>query len=241
MSPHNSPAVDDVISVIRYLGQQHAALELTKTYKGVIVQENVSILDVNPDGAAFRTSNIQMSAALEGDVYLHNQIFPRPVMAQLKSLNLSKGMLVLSDFSYSNSEWRKRQYERVQPKHPVYVTLYWRGKAFRVFMKNISVNGMGILAFKILGSGKKIQPGSHVRLDFQLSPEHKYTALKGKVIYIKPINRSSANLGIQLFPTAKESRLLDNYIEPRKQEILEELNQAYWESMRPGGVESLYF
>jgi hypothetical protein len=241
MSPHYSPAVDDVLSVIRYIGQQNAALELTISYKGVMVQQDVSILDVNPDDAAFQTTNIEMNAALEGNVYLHSHLFPKPVMAQLKSLNLKKGMLVLSGFVYSDIEWKKRQYERVQPKHPTYVTLYWKGKAFRVFMKNISVNGMGILAFKIFESGMRIQPGSNVQLDFKISPDHEYSDRKGKIIYINSTDRYSATIGIRLFPTVKESRLLEKYVVLRKQEILEELNEAYWELMTPRGVESFYF
>ena len=241
MSPNDLPAVDDVLSVIRYLGQQNAALELTKSFRGLVLQQDVSILEVNPTDVAFRTTNIEMSAVLEGDVYLHSQLFPKPVMAQFKNLDLRKGMLVLSGFAYIDNEWKKRQHARVRPKHPTYVTLHWKRKAVRECMDNISVNGMGILAFKIFERGIRIQPGSNVRLDFQLSPDHKYMALKGTIIYVNTIGRYLTTIGIRLFPTAKESRLLENYIAPRKQEILEELNQAYRELIMPRGVESLYF
>jgi hypothetical protein len=206
-----------------------------------VLQQDVSILEVNPDDATFRTTNIKMSAALEGDVCLHSQLFPKPVMARLKSLDLRKGMLVLSGFAYIDNEWKKRQHERVRPKYPTYVTLYWKRKAVRECMENISINGMGLLAFKIFERGMGIQPGSNVQLEFQLPPDHKYTGLKGTVIFINTIGRYLTKIGIQLFPTAKEARLLEKYIVPRKQEILEELNQAYWELIKPKGVESLYF
>ncbi len=100
---------------------------------------------------------------------------------------------------------------------------------------------MGILAFKIFERGMKIQPGSKVQLEFKLSPDHKYTGLTGTIIYLNTIDRYLTTIGIKLFPTARESRLLEKYIAPRKQEILEELNQAYWELIKPRGVESLYF
>jgi len=58
---------------------------------------------------------------------------------------------------------------------------------------------------------------------------------------LNKIGRFSATIGIQLYPNAKEARLLEKYIAYRKQEILAELNQAYWEMTRPRGVESLYF
>ena len=241
MSSNYLPAVDDVLSVIRYLGQQNAALELTKSFRGIVVQQDVSILEVNPDDAAFRVTNIEMCGALEGDVYLHSRLFPKPVMAQIKSLNLSKGMLVLSGFAYIDIEWKKRQHERVQPKHPTYITLHWKGKAVRACMKNVSIDGMGVLAFEILERGMRIQPGSNVQLDFELPPDHKYTALKGTIMYLNTTVRFSITIGIRLFPKAKEARFLEKYVLLRKQEILEELNQAYWELSRPRGVESQYF
>jgi hypothetical protein len=241
MTPDYLPTVDDVLSVIRYLGQQNATLELTKSFKGIVVQEDVSILEINVNEAAFRVTNAETCAALEGDVYLHSRLFPTPVMAQIKSLNLNKGMLVLSGFAYIDSEWRKRRHERVQPKHPTYVILHWKGKAARSCIRNISVDGMGLLAYKILEKGVRIQSGSNVKLDFELPIDHKYAALKGTIININPMGSFSSAIGIRLFPKAKEARFLEQYVTQRKQEILEELNQVFWESSMPRGVESLYF
>ena len=241
MSSNYLPAGDDALSVIRVLGRQNAALELTKSFRGIVVQQEVNILEVNQEEATFRVTNTEMCTALEGDVYLHSQLFPRPVLAHLKSLNMSNGMFVLSGFAYSDAEWKKRRYERVRPKHPTYVTVRWKGKVVRACIENISANGIGLLAYKLSERGMKIQPGSNIQLDFQLSPDHQYTALKGSVVYLNKIGRFSATIGIQLYPNAKEARLLEKYIAYRKQEILAELNQAYWEMTRPRGVESLYF
>ena len=240
--PSNSlPAVDDVVSVIRYLSQQNAAIELTKSFRGLLLQQDVRVLEVKPDNATFRITNTETCAALEGDVYLQSQLFPKPVMAQIKSLNLNNGMLILSGFAYIDIEWKKRQHERVQPKHPTYVTLHWKGKSHRACMDNISANGMGILAFKIFERGMRIQPSSKVQLEFQLPPDHIYMNLKGTIIYINTIGKYLTKIGIRLFPGVRESRLLNEYIAPRRQEILEELNQAYWDLKKPRGIETLYF
>jgi hypothetical protein len=241
MLPDHFPSVKDVLSAIRYLGQQNATLELTKSYRGLVLKQDVNILEVTTKDAIFRTTNSAMSAALKGEVYLLSQSFPKPVMAQLKSLDLKKGIIVLSNFTYIDNELIKRQHERVRPKHPTYVTLHWKRNAVRERIQNISVNGMGILAFKIFERGMRIQPGSKLQLEFQLSPNHKYSNLAGKVIYINTIDRYLTTIGIQLFPTARESLLLEKYIAPREQEILEELNQAYSELIKPRGVASLYF
>jgi len=241
MSSNYLPVVGDALSALRYHGQQNVSVELTKSFRGIVVRQDVNILEVNPEEATFRAPHIEKCPALEGDVYLHSRLFPKPVMAQLKSLNLSKGMLVLSDFTYVDAEWKKRQHERVQPKQPTYVNLHWKGDVVRTCLENISVDGMGLLAYKLIEKGMEIQPGSNVQLDFRLPPDHQYTALKGTIVYLNPIGRFLARIGIRLFPKAKETRLLEKYIAQRKQEILVELDRAYWEMSKPRGVENLYF
>jgi PilZ domain len=241
MPPDYLPAIDDVLSAIRFLGQQNTALELTKSYRGLVLQEDVNILEVTSKEATLRATNVEMSAALEGFVYLHSQLLPKPVMAQLKSLDLKKGIIVLSNFTYIDMALKKRQHERVRPKHSTYVSLHWKRNIVRQSIENISTNGMRVLAFKISEKGIGLQPESKVKLEFQLSPDHKYTDLAGIIVYMNRIDRYVTTIGIQLFPTARETRLLENYITPRKQEILAELNQAYWDLIKPRGIESLYF
>ena len=241
MSPGHLPVVDDVLSVIRYLGQQNATLELTKAFRGIVVQQDVSALEVNPDEAAFRVSNIEMCGALEGDVFLRNRLFPKPVKAHIKSLDLVKGRVVLSGFTYTDIDWKLRQHERVQPKRPIYFTFHSKGKAVRASIVNISVDGIRVLASEFDQSGIKITPGSNVQMNFELPPDHIFTALKGTIVYINTISRFLTAIGIRLLPKVEEARSLEKYVTQRKQDILEELSQAYWELSRPGGVVSLYF
>src|SRR3989304_1736478 len=139
MFPNFVSTNDDVLTIIRSLGRQNIALQLTKSFKGMVLNEDVNILEVNPDCATFQTTSIEMCAALEGDIYLHNQLFPKPVVAHLKNLNTCQGTFVLSGFGYIDTEWKDRQYERVRPPKTVYVTLHWRRKAFRASLENISV------------------------------------------------------------------------------------------------------
>jgi hypothetical protein len=182
-----------------------------------------------------------MCAALEDDVYLHNQSFPKPVMARLKGLSLNDGMLVLSDFAYKDSEWKERKHERVRPKNPSYVTLRCKKKVLRAPIENISVSGMGVLAYKPVEKGMDFQPGSMIYLDFKLTPNDEYNGIKGKIIYLHPVGGCSVKLGIQLYPKASEAQSFEKYIEKRKREILGELELLYLESSWPRGVEHLYF
>src|SRR4030067_1922284 len=241
MSSNFAPTDDDVLTIIRSLGRQNVTLQLTKSFKGMVLNQDINILEVNLDCATFQTTRIEMCAALEGNLFLHNQLFPKPLVARLKKLNTCKGIFVLSGFAYIDTEWKERQYERVRPPRTVYVTLHWWGKSYRASLENISINGMGLLAYKLFESRMKIQPGSNTQLEFQLSPEYKYMALKGRIIYSRTINSLFVKLGIQLYPKAREARLLKKYIAQRKYEIMEELDQAFTDLSKPRGVESLFF
>jgi hypothetical protein len=241
MSSNYLPNAGDVLSVIKRLGQQNAALELTNSFKEIVLKQDVNILEVNPDYATFRATNIEMCAALEEDVFLHNQLFPKPVMARLKGLSLNEGMLVLSDFTYRDTEWKERKHERVRPKNPSYVTLRWKRRTLRAPIENISASGMGVIAYKPVEKGMRLQPGSTIHLDFQLPPNDEYTGIKGTVIYLHPIGECSIKLGIQLFPKASEAQSLEKYIAQRKREIMGELELLFLETSWPRGVEHLYF
>lgn len=241
MSSNYQTNTGDVLSVIKHLGQQKAPLELTQSYKEVLLKQDVNILYVSPDCATFRASNIEMCAALRDDVYLHSQLFPKPVMAHLKGLSISEGMFVLSDFTYQEVEWKERKHERVRPKNPIYVTLQWKRKELRASIENISLNGMGILAYKLSEKGLKIRPGSTISLDFKLPPNFEYSSVKGIVVYLNPIGDHSVKLGLRLYPKASDTQSLEKYIAQRKQEILDELDQLFSEVYWQRGVQNLYF
>jgi hypothetical protein len=163
------------------------------------------------------------------------------VVAHVKNLNINQGTFVLSGFSYVETDWKERQYERVRPQKPTYITLKCRGKAFRATMENVSVNGMGVLAYKLFERGMKLRPGSNILIDFQLPPDYEFSDLKGKIVYLHRIDKLLVKLGVRLYPKTKETHSMEKYIAHRKQEIMEELDQAFFEICKPRGVENLFF
>lgn len=214
---------------------------MRKSFKGIILKQDVSVQEVNPDSITFQAANCKMCAALEGHVHLHSRQFHKPVIASVKDLNYCKGMFVLSDFDYSDTDWTRRKHERVQPKRPAYVILHWRRRSIRAPLDNISVGGMGVLGYKLFECGMKIEPRSKIKLDFQLLPDYKFVSVKGTVVYLHEMSSVVTRIGIELHTTAKEAQYLEKYVEQRKKEIMEELSQSFNELSKPWGVENLYF
>lgn len=236
-----SSSLSDIISAIDSLASQNSWLKLTKPYQGLILSEDVKIITVNDQRAVFQVFDSKICAALMGCVHLHSPALPRTVKARIKDLCISEGMFALSDFTYLDSDWHNRLHERVQPKQPTYGFLRYKDFHFRAPLKNISVDGMGVLVSNPGDNEAEIQPNSTVNLDFQVTPEYGWTALKGRIVYLIEVTKSLLRLGIHLQPNAQQARKLEKYLTIRKKEIMEELDQTFLAAISPFGAECQYF
>ena len=108
-------------------------------------------------------------------------------------------------------------------------------------MLDLSINGMGLLVGSSDDCELEFEPNSCVRTDFETSPAHKWIKLGGAIHYQLKVARSIVRLGIRLYPKVEQARQLEKYIAKRKNEIMEELDQAYLTASIPLGVESQYF
>jgi hypothetical protein len=241
MSLNNIPTHDDALAVIRSLGQQCVLLKLTKQFKGIVLNQDVRIIAVDQDSVIIQATKHEMCAIMEGYINLRHQDFPNPMEAQLKVLNMAKGMFVLSRIGYINTEWKERQMERVQPKSPTYISLCLEGKEIRTPLENISVNGMRVMAYKASDKGINFQPGTKIDMMLPIPPRSNWMTLKGNIVYSRPIDKILEILGIEFRPNTRQAQSLEKYISLRKKEILEEVYQVYIQSFKTRGIESLFF
>jgi hypothetical protein len=150
-------------------------------------------------------------------------------------------MFSLTDFSYTESGWTERLYERVQPKKPTYVTMRYKGERFRASMLDISLSGMGLLV-GISGDPEiKFQSNCSVCIDFETSPRFKWEKLGGAIHYQQKSSRLIVRLGIRLYPKLEQARQLEKFISIRLREIKQELDEASFNSRISTGVEYQYF
>jgi hypothetical protein len=236
-----SSSFSEINTVINSLASQNPWLKLTKPYRGIILSEDVKIITVNEQRAVFQVFDSKICAALKGCVHLHSPSLPRTVRARIKDNCISKGMFALSDFAYLDSDWQNRLHERVQPKQPTYGFLKYEDFHFRAPMQNISVNGVGVLVSKTADNETELQPDSVIKLDFRVTPEYGWAALKGRIVYLIEVTKSLLRLGIHLQPDVQQGLKLEKYIINRKKEIMEELDQAFLAGITPMGAECQYF
>jgi hypothetical protein len=241
MPSNRVPPSDDVLNLLESLSQGNTVMRLTRSFRGLLISQDVYLVSVGLGSVTFQASDSRLCAMSEGQVNLHSRLFPRPMVARMTEADVRQGTFVLSNIAYIGTQWSERRSERVTPKSPAHVTLHWRRKAIRASLEDLSVKGMGLLAYKLLERGAHFQPGSHVLLDFELPNDFDWAALRGVVVYVKTCSSSLVRIGLRLQPNDRDARSLEKYIAQRKQEIVEELELAYFKARTPVGVERLYF
>ncbi len=241
MSSDGCAAVGEWFPVFETLAKQRSALTLSNSYHGIEWFQDSHILEVNPNFAVVSVRDCKTFTAPGEQIQLHNTAFSRPVRATLQEMDYDCGLLLLSGFVYSDSKWKARNHQRVQPKEPTYAILGFNRHGIRVFIENISLNGQGLLVDKRNLADSRLKLWSKVMLKFTLPPHYEWPGLKASIVAIHTINDSLARLGLRIHPNPQESRALVQYVTGRKQEIMEELSQNCYEKKVAHGIESLYF
>ena len=236
MSYQTMTSVADCISA---LPNPYPPVSLTKHYKGTTLNQQGRIVDINPVSATIQATQRLTFHILLGMIHLRSRAFPGAIFATIHPVDYTHGTFHLSDLSYG--DWRDRKAERVQPKCPTYINMYFHRKTYRAFLEDISNEGMGILVNKTFDPDGKLRPGVKLLLEFQLAPKHLFFNLKGTIVYRKNVGQQLIKYGLHLLPKTDQKTLLQAYITQRYDEILNELEQDYIRMREPCCVQNQYF
>jgi hypothetical protein len=225
-----------VADVINALPDPYPPVRLTKRYKGTTLNQHGRILDINPVSATIQATQHLTFHILLGMIHLRSGAFPGAISATIHPVDYTHGTFHLSDLSYG--DWRDRKAERVQPKCPTYINMYFYRKTYRVFLIDICNEGMGILVNKNIDPNGRLRPGVKLLLEFRLTPEHLFLNLKGMILYRKNIDQQLIKYGLHLLPNTNQKTTLQAYITQRYDEILDELEQDSIRMREPWRVEN---
>jgi hypothetical protein len=239
MLSKNNASTETIAAAFGAITEKDPPPSLTKHYKGLTLREYFRIVEVKPECAKIKANKREIFPCLEGEIYLHSEVFPQSIAGRIHPVDYTKGIFLLSDLSYA--EWKDRSSDRVQPKDSVYLKLYHNRQIYRAFLDDISVLGLGIMGNKSIDPFNQLKPGEKVELEFDLTEEYTFSNLAGVLVYRQKIGLHLVKFGLKLSPNQFQKRSIEKYIHQRKEEILEEINQKYLRSREPQGVENLYF
>ena len=231
--------VTSVADAISALPKPYPPVRLTKHYKGTTLNQQGRIVDINSDSATIQATQRLTFHILMGMIHLRCGAFTGALSATIRPVDYTYGTFHLSDLSYG--DWQDRKAERVQPKCPTYINIYFYQRTYRAFMIDICKEGMGILVNKTIDPEGRLRPGVKLLIEFQLTPEHSLINLKGTILYRKNVDQQLIKYGLHLPPNTNQKNTLQAYITQRYDEILNELEQEYIRLRNPFRVEDQFF
>ncbi len=242
MSSNNLSTSEDVIDTIHDIAEQKENLTLTSTYRGLNLNQKVKIFKIQKECLYLKVDDYRIFSSPSKQVFLQHQSFSKPIQASFQNLCwLQDGILVLTRLAYKDNAWVARTQDRVQPKNPIYINFRYRRMIFRGDLENIAICGLGMIVDRFFEKEIDLACSKKIVLSFNLPPNYELGDLVGTIINLQQICKSFMRLGIHLFPRPYELSCLKAYVNQRKEEILDELNQVVLENYEPEDVFGLYF
>lgn len=234
-----TPTITSIADVIGALSNPYPPIHLNKHYKGITLNQRGQIVSINPDSVTVKETQRWPLPSLEGKIYIRSEVFTGAISATIQPVDYALGIYQLSDLTYG--DWHERQAERVQPRCPTYITIYFSHNTYRAFLDDISAAGMGILMDKTIDPNGSLKVGAKLSLDLELGSKRLFFHLKGKIVHRQIVGHQLIKFGLQLFPTLDQKKALNHYSIQRRHEILEEMELDLFSMHEPRRVENLYF
>jgi len=203
--------------------------------------QELQILDIEDGKITIQAPTRRVNSLIGDFVFLHCREFAHTMAGRLVDINVSDGKLKLAEIVYLDTTWKERNDTRVEPKDPIMVDVHSGSVAYRACIENLSLNGAGLLAYKVIERGVPLEPQQRVLLDFELPPDQRRLVIRGVIANLHLLGDSLVRIGVHVLPSVFKKRLLQRYILWRKNEIIEELEETSWAENRYPSVVNLYF
>lgn len=241
MDRHQIVTNHDAIDLLSRLAEKKVPLQLTMPYKGMALAQDLHILDIR-DGKLTLQAPTRSANFLIGDFFfLHSQEITQTMAGRLSEINYRAGIMKFSEVVYLGTSWKERSDMRVEPKEPIMVDVRSGPIAYRACLENLSVNGAGLLAYKVIEKGVPLEPQQRVLIEFELPTDHQRLVIRGVIANLHLLGDTLVRIGVHILPSILKKGILQRYITSRKKEILEELDRNYLEENRYATVVNLYF
>jgi hypothetical protein len=231
----------DAIDLLTRLAGKNAPLQLSLPYKGMALTQDLHILDIQDGRITLQAPNQRVNFLIGDFIFLHTQEIAQTLAARVSEINLRAGIMKLSEMVYLGTPWKERSDTRVEPKEPIMVDVRSGPISYRACVENLSLNGAGLLAYKVIEKGVPLEPQQRVLIDFELPPDHARLVIRGVIANLHLLGDTLVRIGVYILPSILKKDVLQRYIYSRKDEILEELGRNYMEDTRYPTVVNLYF
>ncbi len=231
----------DAVSLLQDLARQNVPLRMSRTFRGMLFTQDLALVSMGLDRALFKGARSRLAAGLGDRIYLHSPGLGEVLTARVLEMDVQLGRFMLGEFILTGRPWRERSQDRVQPRRPIRVILRCNEHSMSASLENISLIGVGLLAYKTAERGLEPREGCQVSVDFELPVMRGRISLPGRLVNVIYPGARLACLGVHTFPDMDQARVLERYVTHRKAEIVDELDSALNAAFEPRSVKELYF
>jgi hypothetical protein len=221
-----------IISDLRLIKETEHELELLATYKGVPFICKARIEHIDDDLVRIKTADPAM-VCLEKDMHtrvLGSDYF-EPALAQIASLDIAKGIIELSNFSYLGTKLGERMIVRVEPKTPVEIGIEAEGQSISGELADISLSGLGALV-KDSEYSAVLKPSTIITLNLHLP--NGQVSIAGLILSVTR-KEDCLRLAIRFVQNGSAKMVIFKYLVDRRAEITEEIKAEYRRAAKAGG------
>jgi hypothetical protein len=217
--------VDEIIEILKKIHKEEKVIKIHNFYKGVNIFRDVDIVNVSSKGLIFHTSKTRaLILSKESFTFLKHRLFAKTIKAQIVSVNVDKGLVVLDDFTMLTSSPVNRKLIRVEPKseisiniyHPIYPDIVYGG-----VIQNISIKSIAFALNKPIHGMSK---NDEMKLKFLLpNVDNKLEIIATKA---KVFNIRGDKVIVHIFPKKLLENKIFKYITYRQKELIQELRDT---------------
>lgn len=220
---------DQLMAIFQYLSSEKSVVNLFNTYRGLPLDTDTSITGVEQGRITTKIFGYQaVSMALEGHTYLKAPNLPGTLRAMVVDVDIKNKQAVLSDFSSVEGSIGNRKLVRVEPSENLEVKVYDGRQRLGGRVVDISCEGMCIYTLFANLYGLKFDQDKEVFIDYKPPFSNEVTRSSGIITSMVSHKGSYHHrLGLKVYMSDELKPLLENYIQRRQREIMNEMEQRY--------------
>jgi YesN/AraC family two-component response regulator len=225
---------DDIYQKLLALRDTDKTVELINSYKGITINQEGYIKDINTKTITIETTNTQYHL-IKGEKRTIIIMDDVAIRANLQYVDEEKNQLILKKFETLSRTPKDRKNPRVTPEKKFTLSRYYKGETFEYEVLSLSIHSISV---KTSALDKSFSDNSHTDLvlGFQVGYSKHYKAshvdkilkpvkIRSKSLIYKIDKRADGSMKIVfvLDLTDEGKKLLEQYIIQREIDILSEL------------------
>ncbi len=215
---------NSIVNSFEIMRDENESVEFINLYKGIPIVSYGKVVHIEDNKVAFKIENPlhQIAMKLEGKAYmLKNEYITRYVKADVVYTNFINNTVVLENFVYLlDMPAAQREYIRVHPNILARVVFKKDSKIpIEGKLYDLSQNGLGVISEYNQG----ISNNEEVFISFSLNDKDNLE-IRGEIVNILEYN-GAYRYCIKIYPDDEQTIKVKEYIENRKEEILEDLRR----------------